>query len=197
MDHLTNLKGLPMGYNRDLQEDKPPLWDAFDIIQSCLGILPDILNTLDFQTSRMEALANANFATATELANYLVRECDLAFRECHEIVGGVVGDLVKMGKPFQDWEETQRLLQQREVNLSIPQLQAILDPKRALRNYQSLGSTSPDEVKRMAGEFEAKLNEIDTQIETRQAKIQAAHESTRRIVEQVLAGKSIAEVYRE
>ena len=197
MDHLTNLKGLPMGYNRDLQEDKPPLWDAFDIIQSCLGILPDILNTLDFQTNRMEALANANFATATELANYLVRECDLAFRECHEIVGGVVGDLVKMGKPFQDWEETQRLLQQRGVNLSIPQLQAILDPKRALRNYQSLGSTSPDEVKRMAGEVEAKLNEIDAQIETRQAAIQAAHQRTRRIIEQVLAGRSIAEAYPE
>lgn len=194
MDHLTNLKGLPMGYNRDLQEDKPPLWDAFDIVQSCLGILPDILNTLDYQTDRMEALANANFATATELANYLVRECGIAFRECHEIVGGVVGDLVKMDKPFQDWEETQRLLQQRGVTLSIPKLQAILDPKRALRNYQSLGSTSPDEVKRMTGEFEEKLDEIDAQIETRHDAIQAALERTRQIIERVLAGKPIGEV---
>ena len=193
MDHLTNLKALPMGYNRDLQEDKPPLWDAFDIIQSCLGILPDILNTIEFQTDRMEALANANFATATELANYLVRECGLAFRECHEIVGGVVGNLVKMDKPFQDWEETQRLLQQRGVKLSIPQLQAILDPKRTLRNYQSLGSASPDEVKRMTAEFEQKLDDIDAQIEIRQAAIQAAHERTRLIVERVLAGKPVAE----
>lgn len=197
MNHLTNLKGLPMGYNRDLQEDKPPLWDAFDIIQSCLGILPDILKTLDFQTDRMESLANANFATATELANHLVRECGLAFRECHEIVGGVVGDLVTMGKPFQDWEQTQRLLQQRGVKLSIPQLQAILDPKRALRNYQSLGSTSPEEVKRMAAEFEEKLNDIDVQIETRQAATQTAHKRTRQIIEKVLAGESIGDAYPE
>ncbi|MBI1926279.1 argininosuccinate lyase, partial [Candidatus Poribacteria bacterium] len=62
MDVLTNLKGLPMGYNRDLQEDKPPLWDAFDVIQSCVGILPGLLETIDFKTERMEALANANFA---------------------------------------------------------------------------------------------------------------------------------------
>lgn len=197
MNHLTNLKGLPTGYNRDLQEDKPPLWDAFDIIQPCLGILPDILITLDFQTDRMEALANANFATATELANHLVRECGLAFRECHEIVGGVVGDLVKIGKTFQDWEATQRLLQQRNVKLSIPQLQTILDPKRALGNYQSLGSTSPDEVKRMTGEFEKKLNDIDVQIETRKAAIEGAHQRTCRIIEQVLEGKSIAEVNPE
>ena len=85
-------------------------------------------------------------------------------------------------------------MQQRGVALSIPKLQAILDPKRALRNYQSLGSTSPDEVKRMTGEFEERLDEIDARIETRHAAIQAALERTRQIVERVLAGKPIGEV---
>jgi len=195
MDVLTNLKGLPMGYNRDLQEDKSPLWDAFDVIQSCLGILPGLLETIDFKTERMEALANANFATATELANFLVREHGLPFRECHEIVGGVVGDLVKMGKTFQDWADTQKLLQSRDIDLPIPQLQRILDPRQALHNNRSLGGTSPSEVKRMAGEFDARLNEIDEQIRSRQEQIDAAHQQTLKIIEQVLAGKGIVEIH--
>ncbi len=193
LDLLTNLKGLPLGYNRDLQEDKPPLWDAFDVVQSCLGVLPGLLETIDFKTDRMTELANANFATATELANYLVREGGLAFRECHEIVGGIVGDLVKMGKTFKDWEETQQLLQNRGINLAIPELQRILDPKLALHSHRSLGGTSPTEVRRMVDGFEGKLDELEAQIRTRQDGIQAAHQRTLQIIEQVLAGTPIME----
>ena len=72
-DLLTNLKGIPLGYNRDFQEDKPPLWGAFDIVNDCLSILPQLLQTTKFNKERMLELTNANFATATELANYLVK----------------------------------------------------------------------------------------------------------------------------
>ena len=113
LDLLTNLKGLPMGYNRDFQEDKPPLWEAFDIVKACLGLLPELLKTTDFKTERMAELANANFATATELANYLVKEHKISFRECHEIVGWLVGELVQQEKTFSDWELTQELLKQK------------------------------------------------------------------------------------
>ena len=194
LDVLTNLKGLPMGYNRDLQEDKPPLWTAFDVIQSCLGILPGLLETTTFKTDRMEELANANFATATELANLLVSEHGLPFRKCHEIVGGVVADLAKMGKTFRDWDDTQKQLTARGINLSIPQLQRILDPRLALRYNRSLGGTSPAEVRRMAAEFEAALNGIDNQISARRDGIDTAHQQTLRIIERVLAGKAITEV---
>ena len=194
MDLLTNLKGLPTGYNRDLQEDKPPLWGAFDVVQSCLGILPGLLETLDFNTDRLELLANANFATATELANFLVSERGLAFRQCHEIVGNVVGDLAKQGITFEDWDETQKLLRSEGVDLTIPELQRILDPKLSLHNNQSLGGTSPTEVKRMIGEFEAKLNEIDARVCSRREQIDAAYQQTLRVIEQVLDGKAISEV---
>ena len=175
MDLLTNLKGLPTGYNRDLQEDKPPLWGAFDVVQSCLGILPGLLETLDFNTDRLALLANANFATATELANFLVSEQGLPFRKCHEIVGNVVGGLAKQGKTFEYWEETQELLRSEGIDLSISQLQRILDPKLSIHNNQSLGGTSPVEVKRMVGEFESKLNGIENQIHLRQEQINTAH----------------------
>jgi argininosuccinate lyase len=186
LDLLTNLKGLPMGYNRDLQEDKPPLWEAFDVVESCLGVLPGFLETADFKTDRMAELANANFATATELANYLVREAGIPFRECHEIVGGVIGELVRKGKTFQDWDETAELLKTRGVELTISQLQQILDAKQALYTNQSLGGTSPVEVRRMAGELGAKLDDINRQIRARQDGIQAAHQRTLGIIEAAL-----------
>jgi argininosuccinate lyase len=185
---------LPTGYNRDLQEDKPPLWGAFDVVQSCLGILPGLLETLDFNTDRLELLANANFATATELANFLVSEQGLPFRKCHEIVGSVVGGLAKTGKTFRDWEETQKLLRSEDIDLSVQQLQRILDPKLSLRNNRSLGGTSSAEVKRMVGEFEEKLNGIDSQIRSRQEQINDAYQKTLRVIEQVLGDKAIAEV---
>jgi argininosuccinate lyase len=163
------------------------------VVQSCLGILPGLLETLDFNTDRLELLANANFATATELANFLVSEQGLPFRKCHEIVGSVVGGLAKMGKTFRDWTETQQLLRSEGIDLSVPQLQHILDPKLSLFNNRSLGGTSPADVRRMMGEFEDKLNEIDSQIRSRQELINAAYQKTLRTIEQVLAGKTIAE----
>ena len=186
LDLLTNLKGLPMGYNRDFQEDKPPLWEAFDVVKACLGLLPELLRTTDFKTERMAELANANFATATELANYLVKEHQLSFRECHEIVGWLVGELVKQEKTFADWELTQELLKQREVDISISQLKQVLDAELAIQNNQSLGGTSPAEVHRMIGNFEEQLNEIASHIDACQMQIEDAHQETLRIVEDIL-----------
>ena len=187
LDLLTNLKGLPMGYNRDFQEDKPPLWEAFDIVKACLGLLPGLLRTTDFKTERMAELANANFATATELANYLVKEHQLSFRECHEIVGWLVGELVKHEKTFADWELTQELLKQREVDIPISQLKQILDAELAIQNNQSLGGTSPTEVHRMIDDFAEQLNEIASHVYTCQAQIESAHQETQHIVDDVLS----------
>lgn len=186
MDLLTNLKGLPMGYNRDFQEDKPPLWESFDIVKACLGLLPELLKTTDFKTKRMAELVNANFATATELANYLVREHQLSFRECHEIVGWLVGELVKQDKTFSDWELTQQLLKQKDIKITLSNLRQILDAELALQNNRSLGGTSPTEVTRMIESFEGQLNQIAMDIYSCQTKIEDAHGETQRIVAEVL-----------
>ena len=187
MDLLTNLKGLPLGYNRDFQEDKPPLWEAFDIVKACLGILPNLLNTTEFKTDRMTDLVNANFATATELANYLVKEHQISFRESHEIVGWLVGELVAQEKTFLDWELTQNLLKQKDIDLPISELQQILDAELAIQNNQSLGGTSPAEVSRMIDSSEEQLNEIAKHIYTCQTQIENAINETQRIVEETLA----------
>ena len=190
LDLLTNIKGLPMGYNRDFQEDKPPLWETFDIVKACLGILPELLKTTDFKTERMAELANANYATATELANHLVKAHKISFRESHEIVGWLVGELVNREKTFSDWGLTQELLKQKKIEIPISQLQRVLDPKSAIQNNQSLGGTSPAEVHRMIDKFEEQLNEIAQQVYHCQTQIGSAHRETLRIVDEVL-GKRI------
>jgi len=86
---LTAMKGLPLAYNSDMQEDKEPLFDSVDTLLAVLGVLPPLLGSLTFRTDRMRAAAGENFATATDLADYLVRK-GLPFRRAHEVVGKVV-----------------------------------------------------------------------------------------------------------
>ena len=89
MAMLTILKGLPMTYNRDLQEDKEPLFDTVDTVTSSVEILTAMLSQITFQRERMEQEAGRDFSTATDIAEYLVQK-GIAFREAHGIVGRIV-----------------------------------------------------------------------------------------------------------
>jgi argininosuccinate lyase len=86
---LTILKGLPMTYNRDLQEDKEPLFDAVDTLGASLGILAAMIGRLRYNRERMEEEAGGGFSTATDVAEYLVMK-GVPFREAHGIVGRIV-----------------------------------------------------------------------------------------------------------
>ncbi len=86
---LTILKGLPLAYNKDLQEDKEPLFDAVDTVRICLNVLVILLDNLTFNSSRMRGSLDGDFSTATDLADFLVRE-GLPFRQAHEVVGKIV-----------------------------------------------------------------------------------------------------------
>ena len=86
---LTTLKGLPLAYNRDLQEDKEPLFDTVDTVKSMLGVLEAMLGQLVFRPDRMQAAALGGFTLATDVADYLV-EKGVPFRKAHDIVARVV-----------------------------------------------------------------------------------------------------------
>ena len=96
---LTMMKGLPLTYNSDMQEDKEPLFDSVDTLEAILGVLPPLLASLTFRTERMRAAAGEHYATATDLADYLVRK-GLPFRQAHEIVGRVVRHALEAGRPL-------------------------------------------------------------------------------------------------
>jgi argininosuccinate lyase len=87
---LTILKGLPMTYNRDLQEDKEPLFDTVDTLEACLRVLTAMIGHLSFNRAKMEAGAAGGFSTATDVAEYLVMK-KVPFREAHGIVGSHSG----------------------------------------------------------------------------------------------------------
>src|SRR5690606_41079044 len=86
---VTLVKSLPLTYNRDLQEDKEPLFDAFDTVIACLQISRGVLETATFHAAKMRAGASGGFSTATDVADYLVTR-GVPFREAHEITGKVV-----------------------------------------------------------------------------------------------------------
>ncbi len=98
---LTTMKGLPLAYNSDMQEDKEPFFDSVDTLEAILAVLPPMLSSLTFRTDRMRQAAGEHFATATDLADYLVRK-GLPFREAHEIVGRVVLHASRAGLTLED-----------------------------------------------------------------------------------------------
>ena len=107
---LTVLKGLPLSYNRDLQEDKVFLFEGLDTTRSCLRLMLLMLQSASFKTEKMAARLHGDFSNATDLADYLVRK-GLAFRSCHEIVGGIVRSCIEKKQALED--------------LTLPELQSL------------------------------------------------------------------------
>ena len=87
---LVLLKGLPLAYAKDLQDDKPPLFDAHDLLELSLAAMAGMISDLEFVPGRMRAAAAAGHATATDLADWLVSEANVPFREAHHIAGRAV-----------------------------------------------------------------------------------------------------------
>jgi argininosuccinate lyase len=98
---LTTLKGLPLAYNADMQEDKEPFFDSVDTLEASLRVLPPLLASLTFRTDRMRRAASEHFSTATDLADYLVKK-GLPFRQAHEVVGRLVRWALDEGKTLED-----------------------------------------------------------------------------------------------
>jgi argininosuccinate lyase len=98
------VKGLHSGYNRDFHEDKEITIKIFDILNRVTPTLRPLITSTKFNDERMEFLAGANFAAATELANLLVRSHNVPFREAHHVVGSLVGKLYRSGNNFSNFD---------------------------------------------------------------------------------------------
>lgn len=187
MQILTMLKALPSGYNRDLQEDKPPLWEAFDCTELCLTAVTEMVKTFTPNLERMRELVGQNFATATELANYLVRERGLPFRTCHEIVGSLVGTLVREGRNLEDHGRVQEILAEQGQRLSLEEIADIVDPVRCLKRQVSQGSTGPEAVRKLLASLKEGVKTSRLETAAARDRIEEAYAETMRIVEETLA----------
>ncbi len=87
---MMTMKGLPLAYSKDMQDDKPPVFEAHDLLALSIAAMTGMAQSVTFRTDRMRALAESGFATATDLADWLVREAGLPFREAHHVTGRAV-----------------------------------------------------------------------------------------------------------
>ena len=148
---LTTMKGLPLTYNSDMQEDKEPFFDSVDTLDAILGVLPPLLASLTFRTDRMRAAAGEHYATATDLADYLVRK-GLAFRQAHEIVGRVVRHALEAGRALDALPlETLR----RFSPLIDADVSRALTVDASLRARAVTGGTAPEAVQRALAQARA------------------------------------------
>ena len=154
---LITLKSLPLGYSKDLQEDKEPLFDAVDSVLPMLAVLPDMLRTARFHGERMDEAAGG-FALATELADFLAAD-GVPFREAHHAVGRLV-------KRCEELESSLEDLPSEELAAAHPALarlpERLLSPRGSVRNKKSAGSTSPDSVESQLERARAFLGDTES-----------------------------------
>jgi argininosuccinate lyase len=156
---LALVKGIPLGYNRDLQEDKTPLFHAADALLDSLTILTAMVPELTFNVDRAK-LAISSFAFATDLADHLVRQ-GVPFREAHAIVGRLVSDCIAQGKELSD-------LQSGELQEIAPQFAHApeLSAGASIRRKHTSGSTHPNEIVQQIDASRTQLAHRRQQLET-------------------------------
>jgi argininosuccinate lyase len=151
---MMTMKGLPLAYSKDMQDDKPPVFEAHDLLALSIAAMSGMSESLTFRADRMRALAQSGFATATDLADWLVREAGLPFREAHHVTGQAVKFAETTGQGLAD--------------LPIADLQAIdaritadvfdvLSIDASVASRTSHGGTAPSEVRKRIADAKVEL----------------------------------------
>jgi len=143
---LTILKGLPLSYFKDLQDDKEIVFKSFDTLDNCISILNEVLNNLKPNKLKMLKLANKGFVTATDLADYLVKNHDKSFRKAYQTTAAIVNYAEKNKIKLN--ELSLKELQKIEPNLKSNVLN-IFDLKNSVNSKKSFGGTSFNNIKKM------------------------------------------------
>ena len=143
--HLLGvMKGLPLAYVKDLQEDKAPVFDSAETLALCLDVMTAMLREVEIDTANMKKMAGAKFITATDAADWLVRELDLPFRQAHRVVGELVKVAESKGVDLPD-------LAIEDLRSVEPGISAtifdVLSPERSVNSRTSFGGASPENVR--------------------------------------------------
>jgi argininosuccinate lyase len=146
---MITMKGLPLAYSKDMQDDKPPLFEAYDLLALSLAAMTGMIETIEFRTDRMRSLAEGGFATATDLADWLVREANVPFREAHHITGRVVKLAESKGIAL-DGLSIDDL---KSVDQRITEgVYSVLSVDASVASRTSYGGTAPSEVRQRIAE---------------------------------------------
>jgi argininosuccinate lyase len=146
---MITMKGLPLAYSKDMQDDKPPVFEAASLLTLCLAAMEGMVAGTTFRTERMRAAAELGYATATDLADWLVRQANIPFREAHHITGAAVKLAESRGValdalPLADLQAIDARIDERVF--------AALSVDASVASRASYGGTAPEQVRqRVAG----------------------------------------------
>jgi argininosuccinate lyase len=151
---LTTLKALPLAYNRDLQEDKEPVFDSVDTLEVLLPAFTGMVATLEFNAARMAELAPQGFSLATDVAEWLVRQ-GVPFRVAHEVAGACVRRCEELGIELADLSDEQFA----EISPDLtPDVRAVLTAEGSVASRTGRGGTAPDRVREQLDELAAAVD---------------------------------------
>lgn len=150
---MTLLKGLPLSYNRDLQEDKEPLFDTIDTVKSCLELNTEMLKKIRFNKQAMEEALNGGFITATDIADYLAKK-GMPFRDAHEVSGKIVSYAESKGKELEELEfkEIKRFSKLIEVDIF-----EYISVHGSVESRSSYGGTATENIRKMITQAKKRL----------------------------------------
>ena len=141
---LMVMKALPLAYGKDMQEDKLPVFEAVDALELCLAATTGMVRDMRPDRDRMRAAAGRGYATATDLADWLVRVAGLPFRRAHHVTGEIVKRAEALGCPLADLPLAE--LQAVEPAITA-EIYEVLSPERSVASRTSFGGTAPERVR--------------------------------------------------
>ncbi len=175
MAALTICKGLPMSYNRDLQEVTPHLWRGLDFARSTVRILDGCVSSLKFNLERLETCSGAGFSTATEIADSLVRITGMPFRTAHRIVGKIAASGRKPSQAELDEIALEMAgFKASERGFSEMDLQRALDPRSNVALRANTGGPAPVETERMIKDRRERISASEVRLAGRRSRVEKA-----------------------
>jgi argininosuccinate lyase len=152
---MTVMKGLPLAYSKDMQEDKPPVFGAFDALSLSVLAMTGMVADLEPNRERMAAAAGAGYSTATDLADWLVRNLDLPFRQAHHVTGAAVKRAEGLGVDLQDLP----LGEFQAIEPGITEaVYAVLSPEASVASRNSYGGAAPAQVRAQIERWKERLS---------------------------------------
>ena len=191
---LTMVKGLPSGYNRDLQRMKLPLWFSLDGVSSSLDIMKGVIKTMKVNKAAIQKQVSNGYALAPDLADFLSMKKGLPFRQAHMVVGELVKELSTKGKDIRKLNPSSisalsKKLTGNSIEVTKKELEHILDVKRSLKARVSLGGSSPIEDRRMINERKILVDGLRKGVMSRSKDIQASSKALQSNVRQIIGSK--------
>jgi argininosuccinate lyase len=151
----TVMKGLPLAYSKDMQEDKPPVFEAFDALDLALDAMTAMVAALQPNVERMAAAAGSGYSTATDLADWLARELNLPFRQAHHVTGAAVKRAEALGVDLAQLPLAELTALEPRVTEAVYK---VLSPGASCASRLSYGGTAPDGVRARIAKWRVRLS---------------------------------------